>query len=527
MKLTAFKITLAIVILVMVAPACKKLDQLPVGSSIIDEEYYTTLDQCNTATQIAYRYIDYSSWWEILNWRYLAGEAASDNAWVGNTYQSHVPYDAAGHYTIDAGNDRNDAHWKMLYKSIGRFNSIAAGVERAPIDENNKKLFIAELKFLRAWCYFDLVRNWGGVPIVLKIYPPGTRIGRSTVKEVYDQLAKDLNEAAAILPKKSQYPANDRFRASKGAALTLLAKISLYREDWPTAEAASKQVIDMGEYDLEAAFGSLWAYTYRNGKESIFEVQYGASNNPPLPFNDFQKMVNSTADGGWGYYSLTSDLENAFKSEGDSIRLQWTMNRHGLAVAGDPDNLKFDGRPYPLSSHSKSARFSRKHYIPKKQRPTVGNALNDKILRFADVLLIHAEACAMQSGKTAEALASLKRIRDRVSLTTDMGLTGWNLIDAVRKERRLETAFEGDRLFDIRRWKDQAGKPVINSLFGPNGSFVLYNTVTSTDPFEKNNPAELQNKGASFNPNVHLLWPIPASQVTISEGVVNQNPGYF
>ncbi len=526
----ALRLMLAVAALFLLAPACKKIEQLPTGSSIVEEEYYTNLAQCNSSVQVAYTNIDYSSWWQTLNWRYLSGEAASDNAWIGNTYQSHATYDAVAHYTIDAANDRCDAHWAMLYKGIGKFNSIIAGIQRAPIDENSKKQFVAELKFLRAWTYFDLVRNWGGVPIVLKIYPPGTRIARSTAKEVYDLIINDLTEAAGVLPKKSQYPAADRFRASKGAALTLLAKAALYKEDWATAEAAAKLVIDMGEYDLEPSFGSLWAYTYRNGKESIFEVQYGASNNPPLPYNDFQKMLNSTNDAGWGYYSATSDLENAYKSEGDSIRLQWTINRHNLPVAGDPDNPKFNGVPYaffPSGQHSKSGRFSRKHYIPKKQRPTVGNALNDKILRFADVLLIHAEACAMQPGKTADALSSLRRIRDRVSLTTDMGLTGWDLINAVRKERRLEMAFEGDRLFDIRRWKDQSGQPVISSIFGPNGSFVKYNTTLSTDSYEKTNPIELQNKGINFDPKVHLLWPIPAREITVSEGTVTQNPGYF
>jgi len=515
--------------LLMASAGCSKLDQDPVGPNIVESQYYTTLQQCNSSIQVAYRFIDYSTWWEILNWRYLSGEAASDNAWIGNTYQAtHPTYDAVAHYTLDAANDRNEAHWIDLYKGIGRFNSTMEGIQRSTIDDNNKKQFIAELKFLRAWCYFDLVRNWGGVPLVLKIYPPNTHIPRSTSKEIYDQIVSDLLECADALPKKSQYPVTDRFRASKGAALTLLAKTYLYMEDWAKSETAAKQVIDMGEYNLEPNFATLWGYAYRNGIESVFEIQNGSSQVPALPTNDFQKVVNSTADAGWGYYSITSDLENAFKSEADSIRLQWTINRHGLPVAGDPNTPKFDGRPYQTGgNHSKSARFSRKHYIPKAQRPANGlPALNDKILRFADVLLIHAEACAMQS-KTAEALSSLQRIRSRVSLPTDMNLNGWNLINAVRKERRLELAFEGDRLYDIRRWKDQAGKAVINSILGPNGSFVKYNTVISTDIWEKANPAELQNKGASFNPDIHMLWPIPSNQIILSEGEVTQNPGYF
>ena len=515
----------SLVLLTALGGCQKSLLDVNTNGSVQASQYFTTLDQCNTSTQVAYRYIDYDSWWQIFNWRYLSGEAASDNAWIGNTYQStHATYDAVAQYTLDAGNDRNEAQWIMLYKSIGIYNSNIQGIQGAPIDTASKVKFIAELKFLRAWCYFDLVRNYGGVPIVLKVYPPNTHLPRNTVNEVYDQLITDLKECAAVLPRKSAYPSGDKFRASSGAALSLLAKIYLYKEDWANAEAASQQVIAMGDYSLETSFGTLWNYNYKNGQESIFEVQCGSSKNPPLPSSALY-MINAVADGGWGYYSVTSDLENAYIAAGDSIRMVWTINRQGKPVAGDPNNTSFNGGGYP-ATQSKSWRFSRKWYVPKSQRPANGlYGRDDIILRLADVLLIHAEACAMQN-KTADALASLKTVRDRVGLTTDMSLTGWDLINAVRAERRLELAFEGDRLYDIRRWKDQSGKPVINSIFGPNGSFVLYNTQTSTDIYETNNTLEPQNKGIRFDPAVNLLWPIPNSEIVASGGVVKQNPGY-
>jgi hypothetical protein len=522
----------SVAIVLLASAGCKKsfVEQSPYNASIVQSQYFTTLQQCNTSTKVSYRYIDWDSWWQTQNWRFLSGEAASDNTWIGNTYQStHASWDAVAHYTIDAGNDRAEGHWVELYKAIGIWNSTIDGITKATIEENSKKQFIAELKFLRAWNYFDLVRNWGGVPIVTSILPPSQHVARSTAKEVYDFIINDLKEVSTILPPKSQYPTAEKYRASKGAALTLLAKVYLYAEDWANAEATAKQVIDLGDYNLEASFGNLWSYTNKNGIESIFEVQNGSSQQPALPANGYITPMNSVADGGWGYISVTSDLENAFKSEGDSVRLQWTINRHGLPVAGDPNNTKFDGRPYTGTSapvQSKSGRFSRKRYVPKAQRPANGlYALDDIILRFADVLLIHAEAAAMQN-HTAEALSSLKRIRDRVNLPTDMNLTGWDLINAVRKERRLELALEGDRLYDLRRWKDQGGNPVIASIFGPNGSFVKYNTQLSTDFYEVNNKTEQQNKGFNFNPAVHMLWPIPNSQVVASEGIVVQNPGY-
>jgi hypothetical protein len=521
-----FLFLFSFIALLLVNTGCKKslLSVENNSSSVQTSQYFTTVDQCNTSTQVCYRYIDWDSWWQIYNWRYLSGEAASDNAWTGNTYQSHATYNAVSEYDLDAANDRNEAQWIQLYKGIGIFNNTIEGIQSAPIDTASKTKFAAELKFLRAWSYFDLVRNYGGVPIILKTYPANTHLPRNTVAEVFDQLVSDLKTCAAVLPRKSAYSAADKFRASAGAAWALLAKIYLYREDWANAEAAAQQVINMGDYQLESSFSTLWDYNYKNGQESIFEVQCASSQNPALP-SSAEYMINAVADGGWGYYSPTSDLENAYTSAGDSIRLVWTINRQGKPVAGDPNNTNFNAGGYP-ANQSKSGRYSRKWYVPKSQRPANGlYSRNDIILRFADVLLIHAEACAMQN-KTPDALSSLKRIRDRVNLPTDMTLTGWDLINAVRKERRLEMAFEGDRLYDLRRWKDQNGAPVINSVLGPNGSFVKYNTQLSTDFYETHNTIETQTKGAHFDPAKHLLWPIPNSEIVASGGVVKQNPGY-
>lgn len=527
MRRKDFIINCGKVALLATMTGCKKtfLDQPNNSAAVQQGQYFTTLEQCETSTEVCYRFIDFDAWWQTWNCKFLLGEAATDNAWISNTYQStHATYDAIAQYTLDAGNDRIEGEWIELFKAIGIFNSTIEGIQASKIKDSDKDRLIAELKFLRAWSYFHLVRNFGGVPLILKIYPPNTHLPRNTAKEVYDQLINDLKEAAQVLPRKSEYAQADVFRASKGAALTLLAKIYLYTEDWANAESTAKQVMDMGDYNLENDFGDLWDYNYKNGQESIFEIQCASSVNPPLPSSALF-VINSVADGGWGYYGATSHLENAYLSEGDNIRRMWTINKQGEPVIGDPDNPSFDGRGYP-ANQSKSGRFSRKWYVPKAQRPANGlYSRNDIILRLADVILMHAEACAMQN-KTAPALASLKQVRDRVNLNTNMALNGWELTNAIRKERRLELAFEGERLYDIRRWKDQSGKPVINSIMGPNGSFVKYNTEESTDYFETNNNLEPQDEGIHFNPDTHLLWPIPNSQIVVSGGVVKQNPGY-
>jgi hypothetical protein len=137
---------------------------------------------------------------------------------------------------------------------------------------------------------------------------------------------------------------------------------------------------------------------------------------------------------------------------------------------------------------------------------------------------MHAEAAYFNNDLTSAKL-SLKRVRDRVQLTTNMSLTGTALRDAIWKERRLELALEQQRLFDLRRQKIN-GVPRIALIMGPNGSFVKFNKEVSTDPFETTNLNESQDKGIFFDISKHLLWPIPPAEIQLSRGNITQNPGY-
>lgn len=504
--------------------SCKKnfLDQEPYGGNVQASTYYNTVAEATSSTLACYKYIDYESWWHIQWWRQVSGEAASDNEWIGVNGGQATAVQAA-HYTLNPENNRVEAHWINLYKSIYRFNATMEGLQTAKIDEDAKQKLIAELKFLRAFQYFDLVRNWGDVPLITKtLSPQKNDYKRTSAVEVYDFLKQDLNSVIAVLPAKSQYSTADKFRASKGAAQALLAKIDLYTEQWAEALEITNQIIASNEYSLEASFANLWQTTYYNGKESIFEIQFQYSTQYPTLGNEFPVSSMPATEGGWGYFTPTSDLENAFKAQGDSIRLNWTIMRHRFPVIGDAANKSFDAQP----AKCKSARYNRKIYIPRAERTPNGRFSKDHIyLRFADVYLMNAEAAAMLK-QNQQALQSLKKVRDRVSLITNMNLSDWALIQAVRTERRLELALEGDRLYDIRRWKDQGGQPVINSILGPNGSFVKYNTLQSKDRYETTNLNEAQNKGASFVVGKHNLWPIPTSEIIASQGRITQNDGY-
>jgi hypothetical protein len=166
--------------------------------------------------------------------------------------------------------------------------------------------------------------------------------------------------------------------------------------------------------------------------------------------------------------------------------------------------------------------------VPLNKRPENYNQpkvpLNHRILRYADVLLMYAECCN-ETGDDGGARTALNLVRSRVGLT-DETAGGNELRNAIRRERRLELALENHRLYDIRRWTDDNGKKVICNIMGSTGSFVTYNTVNSTDPFETTNTKEPQNKGATFVESRDLVFPIPLYEITMSNGSIEQNSGW-
>jgi tetratricopeptide (TPR) repeat protein len=388
---------------------------------------------------------------------------------------------------------------------------------------------VAEAKFLRAFQYFDLLRNFGGVPLITTMAMPSdaSSLKRATSAETYAMIEKDLTEAIPYLPLKSAYASTDLGRVTKGAAQGLLGKIYLYQEKYKEAETQLQAVINSGEYDLLPNFGDVWTIANNNSVESLFEVQTNSDVTYSLG-ERISVVTGSRDDSGWSWGLPTSDLENAFKAEGDSIRRVWTILKDGqTSVPGDA-TWTVD-KPYQIkASEHKSGRCNRKLYIPMADRPSPYDAphipLNYRLLRYADVLLMYAEV-ENQLGYDTEAQKALNKVRTRVKLN-DVTSTGTTLRDAIRKERRLELALENNRLFDLRRWNDDNGKKAIENVMGKNGTFVLYNTVTSTDTYEKGNQKERSDKGINFVAPRDLLFPIPHTEITQSNGSITQNPDY-
>ncbi|PQJ79601.1 RagB/SusD family nutrient uptake outer membrane protein [Polaribacter porphyrae] len=502
------------------------LDEPLRGQEQLDDFFSTEEKSLNFVNGI-YNKVNGESWWQVTMPRQI-NEMATDDNWSGNTLQPRPDITGIAAYNVFPGSTYFNSFWESHYIGITRANIALERIPGVNMDENLKTRLMAESRFLRAFFYFELVRSFGGLPIVTTytelLEPSISDKVRSPIAEVYELIESDLNSAINDLPLKSQQSAIDLGRVTKGAAQSLLAKVYLTEEKWQSAKDMASEVINSGEYSLETQFENIYKVNHYNGPESIFEINYFTDLNFSEVGNGLPITNGSRGDQGWGWGSPTSDLENAFLSEGDNIRLRSTIIKHGEPVYGDPTTTSFDGKP----TENKSGRTNRKFYVPVDERPVPYQratiALPYIHIRLADVILMHAEASYF-AGDEGTAKTSLKTIRDRVQLTTNMALTGDALRDAIWKERRLELALEHHRLFDLRRQKIN-GVPRIALLMGPNGSFVNYNVNISTDPFETTNLGEPQDKGKFFDINTHLVWPIPPEEIQLSKGNITQNPGY-
>lgn len=518
------------------------------------DTYFSTLEECNSYITGCYQDITCGGWWNI-NTVWLLSEMCSDDAWMGNTTQSQSDYISLAHYQGNgASNGPISNFWQYRYKGILRCNVAIDRISQANLtDTETRDRLVGEARFLRAYYYFELVRNFGGVPLITEFLLPEQVQGitRKSADEVYQFIQDDLLAAADVLPERSEYAPADMGRATRGAALGLLGKVYLYQEEWQKAHDVLKTVMDSGEYDLLPEFGQVWDLEYDNSIESLFEVQY--EYHPTLALGGSLATVTGARNGpgdGWSWCLPTANLEQAFIDAGDTVRLKWTIITSGCTeIAGENnfdqfienskkmdnyqeyiDKYGWDPNCYIIDpAQHKSPRVIRKYFLPIEDRPEIYNTdkspLNHRILRFADVLLMYAEACN-KLGQDGEAQEALNRVRNRAKLPS-VTATGTQLRDAIRQERRLELAFEQNRLYDIRRWKDDNEQPVIASILGPNGSFVQWNMNEETrDPLEWENQGEASNKGITFDVNRDLLFPIPLYEITQSNGSIIQNPGW-
>ena len=518
------------------------LDQPARGKQNLDN-YYQTEKECEDAVIGCYQAVVMDDWWQIY-YPWMQSEVCTDNAWMGNTTQG-VPdlYNLAFFMPTGQQSGPLSNLWYERYIGILRCNMA---IERIPLssmsDAAKKARLIAEARFLRGYFYFDLAKNFGGLPIVtgLMTAEDGEKMGRATLEQTWNFIKQDFRAAIDVLPSSRRLGADEAGRATRGAALAFLGKTLVYEGRWKDAADTLIILVDEGDYDLMASFGDCFSADHPNCIESIFEAQhiYDDTYNLGASLAVIGGNRNAGDQDGWAYCTPTAWLEKMFIDEGDTERLRWTIIKNGdTEIAGEPDldklvelqgNKNGDNSYCILSGSVKGGRLYRKYFLPYAKRPATFDKqkvpMNWPIFRYADALLLYAESLC-ELGRYPEACTELSKVRKRVFRTEVTGVTGNTLRDMIRKERQLELAGEFQHLYDIRRWKEDNGHTVMANLFGSDGRFVKWNTdETTADPMEWENQNEPSNKGINFNESRDLLWPLPLDEIERSNGALVQNP---
>lgn len=413
---------------------------------------------------------------------YIYTDVRSDDVIIENTFFQPHSHGFQTFVDLEPNNINVALIWTKFFTGISRANQIIRGlanVDTTVLDNTAKNLFIGEAKFLRGFYYFEAVKNFGEVPLFgdeLVDVSVAENIRRKPIEEIYAQIEDDLMIASEVLPAtrpKEQEDPTQSYRATQGAALGLLAKVYLYQGKWQQAAEAAQAVIDLGVYALEENYGDNWEMTNEHGVESIFEIAYfndpsggswGPSAQGSLTAQFFSPPLVAPVNG-WNYNLTTPELLAAYNSEGDMERRDATILLEGdefdsqiMADAGFspiPAGFLETTANTPESGgqrYGDDFAYSQKYFLTPEEVNdlTAGfvlSSLNHKVLRYAEVLLILAEATVM--GASGNGQAVFDQVRARAGLDAKP-LT----LEALKLERRLELATEWNRFHDLVRWGD-------------------------------------------------------------------------
>ena len=413
------------------------------------------------------------------------------------------------------GGGYTESQWSMRYATIKAANDVIRNVPAIAMDENLKKQIMGDAYFNAGLVYFQLASNYGndkaGVPIITPEANPAIAVPRAAnVNENYDYIIDLLLKAADNLPLFTQMAATDYGKAHKTAAWAYLSKVYLYKKDYANAKKYAEMVINSGQHELVlTGFADVFKASNNWSKEYIWSVVCtpsggGTGWGSKLP----GVMLTNKAWGlynGWGYYLPTKELYDSFEA-GDQRReatilkpgdkfMFFGAERIFTKDAGATSNYQFKKYMEP---------FTYANPIPLHVNPNGDNGttdLNVPLMRFAEVLLIQAEAAINVSGAGAGD-AALNRIRVRAGLAPQTGMT----IADLKRERRNELAGEwADRHRDLVRWGD-AQAAYAKPLHDFDGTV--------------NWPARV------FNPQIHDVWAVPQREIDNGGGVIKQNPGW-
>lgn len=450
MKYNSINLIIAATLCTGIFSSCKKFLEEDPKSQVTITNYYKTEANAISAVNSIYAYLNsistgttagvyHSTFWVAMG---LASDELLNNQ-VGTPQ-----FDQLATFTYTSQNSGLEEIWAMHYKTITIANIAIARIPGIAMNESLKNRLMGEAKFLRALMYFNMVRMFGSIPLLVEENNPLTPPPASA-ETIYTQIISDLDFAAANLPD-SYDPGNGRGRATNGAANALLAKVYLTQKQWDKAATAAKKVIDSNRYGLWDDFADVFKLSSRNGKEAIFSVGFGDAGGAIIFWEAGQFQVR--------LLPRELSVEGVKNSQGWQIPTEYLYNQYDAddrrrAVAfiteiNDPATGPKTIRPYIQKYWDRAA------------EPTGNESSNDfPVLRYADVLLMYAEA-NNELGQTAIAEEYINKVRKRARFNgTDYlptvpdyaGLNKDQMRDAIIKERSLEFVAEGQRWFDLAR----------------------------------------------------------------------------
>lgn len=488
----------------------KFLDKKPIAV-VTDENFYKTENDIISAVNAAY---------DPLNWNidrgqsiyyndYFYGDVASDDSRKGSTESDLGDINAFDKFQLTPRSVQVLHTWRTGYRGIYLTNLVIKNAPNASASQAVKNNVIGQAQFLRAYYHFKLTNIFGRIPLVTTVLQDGEfNVGNSPKEAIYAQIEADLKDAIAKLPSRGQ---TQEGRATKGAAQALLMRVYLFQKKWSELLSLYNEfeAANGGKYALEANYADVFSLAKTNGKETIFAIQAsdGDNGDPDNAGRRFEGLLQSVMTaprgdyGGWGFNRPTLNLVNEFRAENDSMgnpdpRLKATVVSNGDKIGALTIVIPAsDSTGYPYTRY-----YNRKYILDQIAKTPWISTINFIAIRYADVLLMASEA-ANELGRNGEALAHLNKVRRRSGMksktTTDQGA----LRNEIWRERRVELAMEGLRFFDIVR-QGRAGAVM---------------RATKTDNFVE---------GEGFRDGVHEVFPIPQEEIDLSQGALQQNPGY-
>ncbi|GAC1478704.1 MAG: RagB/SusD family nutrient uptake outer membrane protein [Gemmatimonadaceae bacterium] len=468
--------------------------------------FYQTPDQIDRAVIGAYAYLQqlYGAGGTSPMW--ILGEMRSDNT----TYQynggqrGNLLAENVDDFLVTPDNIVGQNLWTQAYAMIQQTNVVLGRIDAVTYTAPAEKArAAAEMKFLRAFAYFHLVRTFGDVPLRLTevaTYADAFTKSRTPTAEVYAQIIKDLTEAIPALPVRGSLPAAQAGRATKGAASMLLADVYMTQTRFADAVPVLQSVMGMG-YSLVTPYERVFDPVAKNGPESIFEVQFAEAVVDRssaflfrfVPFNSARDLTfvstdNVTGSGGWNI--PTHDMIRAY--EPGDLRKDASIGWY----------VKAGNNTFTDVAINDSIPYIKKYYHP---YTTAGRTNDDfPVYRYAEAKLLLAEALN-ETGQTGAALPHINDVRTRAGLPTLAGLSQAEVRDTVAHEQRVELAFENKRWFQLVR----LGKAV--AVMTAHGADLKSYTT--------------RRSAATYNVTQNsLLMPIPIRELTLNP--FTQNPGY-